>query len=662
MHKQKHMTTMTIGKKLGLTFFFALIIPSLLIAITSYSVAKNEIYDTMHTSASQNVAVVDEFINKHIQPIVEDVTYFGNSLTEATLSQEERTILLQSMQQYFDTSKGLVSSFIGTGNGEMIQIPNLGLSGKKDFDPRTRDWYKNAIEAQGEVVISDPHESASTGDWVVTISKEIKNADGVFAVNLKMEELANLIGTIHIGNEGYAFLVSRNQAIISHPTIKVGADISDESWASAMLEGTDNFINYRLDNEEKQMFVQQNALTGWHVGGAMSRSEISNATKPIFISTFIVVCLSIAFFGVILYVIIRTITLSLGSMINAAKTMSAGDLRAKVVSKKKDEIGVLGKAFQKMSDSLRDVLSHIHEKSTSLLASSEELSAVTDENSRATERVSQAAIAVSEGIDKQTAKLVASFDTLEQVSNDIHQIYENTNILTQKAEKAEATADIGQNVVASTQKQMRTIEGKINELSTDITTVNTYVKEIDEILAVITSISEQTNLLALNAAIEAARAGEHGKGFAVVADEVRKLAEQTNHSSSQVRQIITAIQREASKLATSMDTSHSEVTLGLQLFTQTEENFHEMKTFIEEINDQLHDVLEKSKTISANSHQVVGDMKVIEDISLSSKNEVEAMAQATVKQASAMQEIAATAEALEKYAEELQEEVRTFTL
>ncbi|WP_107951097.1 methyl-accepting chemotaxis protein [Lysinibacillus parviboronicapiens] len=662
MHKQKHMTTMTIGKKLGLTFFFALIIPSLLIAITSYSVAKNEIYDTMHTSASQNVAVVDEFINKHIQPIVEDVTYFGNSLTEATLSQEERTILLQSMQQYFDTSKGLVSSFIGTGNGEMIQVPNLGLSGKKDFDPRTRDWYKNAIEAQGEVVISDPHESASTGDWVVTISKEIKNADGVFAVNLKMEELANLIGTIHIGNEGYAFLVSRNQAIISHPTIKVGADISDESWASAMLEGTDNFINYRLDNEEKQMFVQQNALTGWHVGGAMSKSEISNATKPIFISTFIVVCLSIAFFGVILYVIIRTITRSLGSMINAAKTMSAGDLRAKVVSKKKDEIGVLGKAFQKMSDSLRDVLSHIHEKSTSLLASSEELSAVTDENSRATERVSQAAIAVSEGIDKQTAKLVASFDTLEQVSNDIHQIYENTNILTQKAEKAEATADIGQNVVASTQKQMRTIEGKINELSTDITTVNTYVKEIDEILAVITSISEQTNLLALNAAIEAARAGEHGKGFAVVADEVRKLAEQTNHSSSQVRQIITAIQREASKLATSMDTSHSEVTLGLQMFTQTEENFHEMKTFIEEINDQLHDVLEKSKTISANSHQVVGDMKVIEDISLSSKDEVEAMAQATVKQASAMQEIAATAEALEKYAEELQEEVRTFTL
>lgn len=662
MHKQKHMTTMTIGKKLGLTFFFALIIPSLLIAITSYSVAKNEIYDTMHTSASQNVAVVDEFINKHIQPIVEDVTYFGNSLTKTTISQEERATLLQSMQQYFDTSKGLVSSFIGTGNGEMIQVPNLGLSGKKDFDPRTRDWYKNAIEAQGEVVISDPHKSASTGDWVVTISKEIKNADGVFAVNLKMEELANLIGTIHIGNEGYAFLVSRNQAIISHPTIEVGTDISDETWASAMLEGTDKFINYRVDNEEKQMFVQKNSLTGWHVGGAMTESEISNATKPIFISTFIVVCLSIALFGAILYVIIRTITRSLGAMIEAAKTMSAGDLRAKVVSKKKDEIGVLGKAFQKMSDSLRDVLSHIHEKSTSLLASSEELSAVTDENSRATERVSQAAIAVSEGIDKQTAKLVASFDTLEQVSDDIHQIYENTNSLTQKAEKAEVTADIGQNVVASTQKQMRTIEGKINELSTDITTVNTYVKEIDEILAVITSISEQTNLLALNAAIEAARAGEHGKGFAVVADEVRKLAEQTNQSSSQVRQIITAIQREASKLATSMDTSHSEVTKGLQMFTQSEENFHEMKTFIEEINDQLHDVLEKSKTISANSHQVVGDMKVIEDISLSSKDEVEAMAQATVKQASAMQEIAATAEALEKYAEELQEEVRIFTL
>ena len=656
------MTTMTIGKKLGLTFFFALIIPSLLIAITSFSVAKNEIYDTMHTSASQNVAVVDEFINKHIEPIVDDVTYFGKSLTDATIAQEDRATLLQSMQQHFDTSKGLVSSFIGTGNGEMIQYPDLGLSGKKDFDPRTREWYMQAIEAKGEVVISDPHQSASTGDWVVTISKKIDNADGVFAVNLKMEELANLIGTIHIGNEGYAFLISRNQSIISHPTFEVGADISEQPWAQAMLEDEGDFIVYTLDNEDKQMFVQKNTLTGWQIVGAMSESEVVNATKPIFISTLIVVCISITLFGVILYVIIRAITRSLGSMIDAATTMSAGDLRAKVVSKKKDEIGVLGKAFQKMSDSLRNVLSHIHEKSTSLLASSEELSAITDENSRATERVSQAAIAVSEGIDKQTAKLVASFDTLEQVSDDIHQIYENTNALTQKAEKAEVTADIGQNVVASTQLQMQTIEGKINELSEDITTVNTYVNEIDEILTVITSISEQTNLLALNAAIEAARAGEHGKGFAVVADEVRKLAEQTNQSSSQVRQIITAIQREASKLATSMSTSHSEVSKGLQMFTQTEENFHEMKTCIEEITDQLQDVLQKSKMISANSHQVVEDMKVVEDISLASKDEVEAMAQETLKQASAMQEIAATAEALEKYAEELQEDVRTFTL
>lgn len=654
---------MSINSKLGIAFLIALLIPSLLISFTSFSASKGEIESKIQASAKQSVATVEDFVNKHVGPIVSDMDYLATSVTPSQLKKKDRHMLMKSLEQYFETSDGLVSAFIGTESGEMIQFPDMGLSSDPSFDPRKRDWYTQAVQSPNQVIISDPHESASTGDLVVTISKKLAGGGGVVAANLEMNKLSALISSITVGNEGYPFLINSQQAIIVHPSVKPGT-VVDEAWAKEIDKSSKQLqtIDYAYKGDSKKMFLKKNELTGWTIGGTMSEKEITAATKPILTSTLLVVVGSLLLLSIFLVAIIRSITKPLKSITEAAVIMSSGDLCAKVDIQKNDEIGMLGKSFQQMGNSLSTVISHIHDKSSLLLASSEELSATMVESSKASEQISSAMSTVKAGLQNQTEKLSQSFHSLKTVSNDIQQIYQSTDQVTDKAKEAEATVDIGYTIVFSTQEQMKAIEGSINSLSLNIETVNSYAREINEIVNVITSISEQTNLLALNAAIEAARAGEHGKGFAVVADEVRKLAEQTNNSSIQVKEIITAIQRESSKSVNSMTTSHTEVSKGLELFSQTETNFKEIKAFIEEITDQLQMVLENAQKIAENSEQVVTDMTIVEDISNSSKTELEHVTAATEQQLYSLEEIAATAESLEKIVEELQNEVQTFKL
>ncbi|MCH7323839.1 methyl-accepting chemotaxis protein [Solibacillus sp. MA9] len=661
MEKQKKAFKVSINFKLGFAFLIALLIPTLLIAFTSYFSAKNEIEAKINSSGLQSVSSVDAFIDKHVSPIISDVQYFASVFKQSDWDTErEWDPILTIMEQYFETSEGIVSSFIGTKNGDMIQSPDLGLMNDPNFDPRTRAWYQNAEENPGQYVIATPHQSASTGDWVVTVSRQLEDGSGVYAVNLGMDTLFEIVNGIQVGEQGYPFLMTTNKTIIAHPTLEGGSDVSKEIWANEMLTTENNSFDYVFEGSDKKMYVATNELTGWKIGGTIFNSEIAQATAPILKTTLYVVIAALVILGVFLLIIIRSITKPLKQISTAAVVMSSGDLRTTLTIDKSDEIGILSRSFTKMSDMLSSIIKHIHEQSSVISASSEELAATLAENRKNSEQIALAMNDVQDGFEKQTQKLTKSFKSLRKVSNNIHSIEDNTALVTSSAQNAVSAAEVGHNIVISTQQQMANIEDTFNRLSSDIGTVNTYANEINEIVNVITSIADQTNLLALNASIEAARAGEHGKGFAVVADEVRKLAEQTNHSSIQVKEIITAIQRESSKSVESMNDSLGEVSKGLEMFAQTETNFLQVKQYIENITEQLVDIQDRAHSIARDSDFVVGDIQVVEDISGKSQSLLQAVATSTEVQLCSIEEISATAETLEAIVDELLTEVSVF--
>ena len=660
MSKKNKALNASINYKLGFAFLIALLIPTLLIAFTSYFSAKQEIEAKIHTSELQSVSSVNSFIDKHVSPIVQDVEYFSGSIKQSDWNTEDWTPILTKLEQYFETSQGIVSSFIGTKDGDMIQHPDLGLMNNPDFDPRTRPWYQNAESNPGQYIIATPHQTASTGEWVVTVSKQLEDGSGVFAANLGLDALFEIVNNIQVGEQGYPFLMTVNKTIIAHPTLEGGTDVSAESWAEEMLATEQGKFPYVFEGADKQMYVATNELTGWKIGGTMFKDEITEATSPILKTTLYVVIAALLILGVFLIVIIRSITKPLKQITEAATVMSSGDLRSQLAINKKDEIGVLSQSFNKMGELLSSIIRHIHDQSSVISASSEELSATLAESRKASENIALAMNDVQDGFEQQSKKLSKSFKSLRKVSENIHSISDNTIQVTTNAQNAVNAADVGHGIVISTQQQMATIEGTFNRLSSDIGTVNTYANEIYEIVNVITSIADQTNLLALNASIEAARAGEHGKGFAVVAEEVRKLAEQTNNSSIQVKDIITAIQRESSKSVESMHDSLDEVSKGLDMFAQTETNFLQVKTFIEQLTDQLVEIQERAHLIAKDGDFVVGDIQVVEEISAKSKQLLQTVSNSTEAQLCSIEEISATAESLEAIVDDLLTEVSVF--
>ncbi|MFJ7825991.1 methyl-accepting chemotaxis protein [Psychrobacillus sp. NPDC096623] len=344
-----------------------------------------------------------------------------------------------------------------------------------------------------------------------------------------------------------------------------------------------------------------------------------------------------------------------------AEEIANGNLAVDIVQvKTRDEVAALQKSFEQMTLNLREVITHVSDSSNQVAASAEELMASADETMKGTELISNSIQQVSEGAEHQTNMAHESARSAEESSAAVTLI----------AEKAKETMEItvatnektmqGSAFVQDTVAQMGLINEAVLETDMALVTLNERSKEIVNILKLITDIADQTNLLALNAAIEAARAGEAGKGFAVVADEVRKLSEQTRKSVSDISEIATEIEIETKKTVTSITGVKEKVDSGLTIAHNTEVTFQEILTSVEQVKEQVGDI----SSITNNIHKIVKDvashannMSTVASDTFDSSSSVAA---ASEEQLASMEEVTAAAISLANLAEDLQVRVSKF--
>lgn len=363
------------------------------------------------------------------------------------------------------------------------------------------------------------------------------------------------------------------------------------------------------------------------------------------------------------YLIYRKVNKPLQKVTQVANQVAAGNLAVTSLdSKSKDEIGMLGRSVNEMVSNLRQLIEQVRESTEQVAASSEELSASIEESAKTTNHINQTVQDMARGAETQVDGAKAGESSLRELTAGIQRVAETSSFVSKASRETAKQAEQGNESIQKAVRQISLINDSVTDLSDVIKLLGERSGAIGQIVEVINSIASQTNLLALNAAIEAARAGEHGRGFAVVADEVRKLAEQSQQSAGQITELIHVIQTDTTKAIEVMESGTREVELGQKLIAEAGEAFTHILQAARHVAQQINDVSSASVQMSAGSEEAAASVAKMTQIAVESASNANEIASASEQQLASIQQIAATADSLSQMAQELSDVLKKFHL
>jgi methyl-accepting chemotaxis protein len=676
MKRNKKKNSKSMSSKIALITILIIIATVSILSAFTYSAQKKAVDDQLKSDVANNVNQLVSDLNSYNQTVqIVEESLQSNNLKLAKSVRET----LSGQDSYSTEELAAISNRIGVseinvmnGQGIMEFSSNPDLIGYKYNSSEQSAPFMEAITNKNFELAQEPSIRGADNKMFMYIGVARQDSEGMFQLGMESVEYQKVVESVNLQNEveknafaetGFSFIVNAKGMIIAHPQKDfVGKSVTDLSFGDSI--GSDQKGDFFYEESGKSKYLAFERISDGHL--IIATVDVDDYVGSLHSLMFkliacgiIIIIISIFF---MLFYSKRNIAAPLKEVQHAMEQIASGNLSHTYNTGRRDEIGQMFTYLNQMSDSLKELIGSISDNSEQVAASAEELAANAEQTGKATEQIALAVQEVAAGTDKQTQSVEDSSIIINKLAIGIQEIADSAQHVTANAADTLERTDEGTKNIQLAVEQMNAISDTFGDLSGSVKVLGDRSSEISQIVQVITEISSQTNLLALNAAIEAARAGEQGKGFAVVADEVRKLAEQSSNSARQIAQLISAIQEETDKTVQSMDLAAKEVAEGIGVVNSSGESFAKISHSVNEVGNQIQQVSSSVQQISAATEQVVHSINLISEVAETAADGTQNVSAATQEQLASMEEISASAFSLTNRAEELQQAIGKFKI
>jgi len=478
------------------------------------------------------------------------------------------------------------------------------------WDPRLRPWYKMA-EAKNALIVTKPYLDDATKESIVSIATPIKK-NGQFAGSLffdmSLKVLSELVNNVELFGAGYLFIVAEDNTVIAHPDKSFnGKKLQAFLPGVTIKENTNQKISLKDGSPYELNFVKV-ANENWYIGSLLDETiayqSIYNMRNDSIIYSIIAVILSV----LILIFLIKNLMAPLRTLNEAIQDIASGNgnLTKRLDTNTDPE-------FIELASGLNTFTGNLQEKVKRLKSIGEDIL-------HGTEMTAQGASRSAKSMDIQLQEVEQLATAMHEMATTSNDMAANAQNAASAAQEADDATKEGSNVVAQTTASIAALSDQIDQAVIEIRALETATNSIETVLQVINEIADQTNLLALNAAIEAARAGEQGRGFAVVADEVRTLAQRTQQSTTEISSMIDQLQTGTNNVASAMNLSKETVSDSVEKATLANQALQRISESINRITDMNLQIAAAAEEQSLVAEDINSNTIKIKDLSVEEVN------------------------------------------
>ncbi|WP_010444038.1 methyl-accepting chemotaxis protein [Vibrio rotiferianus] len=577
-------------------------------------VSVNQLRDETTSTLSREMENISASTNRYISDwlAIRSEMMLANEDVILDSTDADREMLLTKRAGQF------LSVYAGFSDGS-IAYGDKTESWPADYDPRTRPWYKDAMAKSG-LIITEPYQDFD-GSIVVSFAKAFNQGkQGVLAADLAVTDIIDEVLNIQLDNDGFAFLVDGKNNIVAYQDAKLSqkplTTLNPELSAASMnkLSQDAQLATISWPNQgEKLIYVAKVPNTDWSLGIVEDKQmAYASVSEQVTFTAIASIVLYLIIAAISTYVITRLLK-PLQTLSTALEELSQGegDLTQRIKIERMDEIGELATHVNQFLAQMQTMLKGIVENSELLSAQANQANELS---------------AMAAGrVEHQQNDVNQIATAIHEMSATAAEVASHAELTASASQNSASACQDGQNVIQKNREAIVELAEQVSDAASVISELEANTQSINQILSTIQGIAEQTNLLALNAAIEAARAGEQGRGFAVVADEVRVLSQRTHGSTEEIRTMIETLQGNTKLAVNSMQTSTSLADTSVDYAQQAHDSLTSITNSITEINDmamQIASAAEEqravSEDISRNTQGIKDDADMIAEQSLKS--------------------------------------------